>query len=203
MGLNTAKRLRDLPLERMGMTADESDDLYIVSRVVAGEKELFRYLVTRHQRAVYSMGRSFFRNNEDASDFVQEVFLKVYRSLASFEGRSRFSTWLYKIAYNTAVNGVTRQRDYHSLAEGEGAVDGDTPERKLVRDAAREAVLTAIGELPERYRVCVDMCFFYDRSYQEIEAITGFPVNTIKSHVFRAKKLLREKLGRIAEGGIE
>ncbi|MDR3249064.1 MAG: sigma-70 family RNA polymerase sigma factor [Treponema sp.] len=185
------------------MTADESDDLYIVSRVLAGEKELFRYLVTRHQRAVYSMGRSFFRNNEDASDFVQEVFLKVYRSLAGFEGRSRFSTWLYKIAYNTAVNGVTRQREYHSLAEDEGAIDGDTPERKLVRDAAREAVLTAVGELPERYRVCVDMCFFYDRSYQEIEAITGFPVNTIKSHVFRAKKLLRDKLGRIAEGGIE
>jgi RNA polymerase sigma-70 factor (ECF subfamily) len=189
--------------EEPGMTADESDDLYIVSRVLAGEKELFRYLVTRHQRAVYSMGRSFFRNNEDASDFVQEVFLKVYRSLAGFEGRSRFSTWLYKIAYNTAVNGVTRQREYHSLAEDEGAIDGDTPERKLVRDAAREAVLTAVGELPERYRVCVDMCFFYDRSYQEIEAITGFPVNTIKSHVFRAKKLLRDKLGRIAEGGIE
>jgi RNA polymerase sigma-70 factor (ECF subfamily) len=190
-------------LEEPGMTADESDDLYIVSRVVAGEKELFRYLVTRHQRAVYSMGRSFFRNNEDASDFVQEVFLKVYRGLAGFEGRSRFSTWLYKIAYNTAVNGVTRQREYHSLAEDEGAVDGDTPERKLVREAAREAVITAIGELPERYRVCVDMCFFYDRSYQEIEAITGFPVNTIKSHVFRAKKLLREKLERVAEGGIE
>jgi RNA polymerase sigma-70 factor (ECF subfamily) len=183
--------------------AAEVDDLYIAGRVISGEKELFRRLVARHQKAVYSMGRSFFHNREDASDFVQEVFLKVYRSLPCFEGRSRFSTWLYTIAYNTAVNGVSRRREYQSLAEHEGAVEPDSPERKAVREAAREAVLTAVGELPERYRVCVDMFFFYDRSYHEIEAITGFPVNTIKSHVFRAKKLLREKLKEIAEGGFE
>ncbi|MDR3247646.1 MAG: sigma-70 family RNA polymerase sigma factor [Treponema sp.] len=100
----------DLPPENPGNTpADDVEDRYIVSRVVAGEKELFRYLVTRHQKVVYGMGWSFFRNSEDASDFVQEVFLKVYRSLSHFEGRSRFSTWLYKIAYNTAINGVTRR----------------------------------------------------------------------------------------------
>ena len=58
-------------------------------------------------------------------------------------------------------------------------------------------MLVSMQELPERYRVCVDMFFFYDRSYQEIETITGFPVNTIKSHVFRAKKILREKLEEI------
>jgi RNA polymerase sigma-70 factor (ECF subfamily) len=183
--------------------ADEADDRFIASRVAAGEKELFRYLMVRHQRAVYGMGRSFFRSDEDAADFVQDVFLKVYRSLSRFEGRSRFSTWLYSIAYNTAVNGVARRREYHSLAEDEGGVEWDTPERKLVRSAAREAVLAAVGGLPERYRVCVDMYFFYGRSYQEIETITGFPVNTIKSHVFRAKKLLRERLRGIAEGGFE
>ncbi|MDR0730695.1 MAG: sigma-70 family RNA polymerase sigma factor [Treponema sp.] len=183
--------------------ADEADDLFIAGRVASGERELFRYLVTRHQKAVYNMGRSFFHNREDVSDFVQEVFLKVYRSLSRFEGRSRFSTWLYSIAYNTAVNEITRRKEYHSLVEGDVIVDDDTPERKLVRDIARDAVQEAVGELPERYRVCVDMYFFYDRSYQEIGLITGFPVNTIKSHVFRAKKLLREKLKGIAQGGIE
>jgi RNA polymerase sigma-70 factor (ECF subfamily) len=180
--------------------AGDADDQLIVSQIVAGQKDLFRLLVRRHERAVYGMGLSFFRNPEDASDFTQEVFLKVYRSLPRFEGRSRFSTWLYKISYNTAVNGVTRKKEYRSLAEedaaqtGTPASDGDTPERILLRKAAREAVLKALEDLPERYRICVDMFFFYDRSYQEIEAITGFPVNTIKSHVFRAKKLLREKL---------
>jgi RNA polymerase sigma-70 factor (ECF subfamily) len=181
------------------MTGDDADDQLIIGQVVSGNKELFGLLVKRHEQAVYGMGLSFFRNRDDAFDFTQEVFLKVYRSLPRFEGRSRFSTWLYRIAYNTAVNGVTRRREYRSLAEDEGALE-EEPERKLLRGAAREAVLTAVSELPDRYRICVDLFFFYDRSYQEIEAITGFPVNTIKSHVFRAKKLLREKLEDVAEG---
>ena len=173
------------------------NDQIIVSQVVSGQKDLFRLLVRQHEKAVYGMGLSFFRNPEDASDFTQEVFLKAYRSLSNFEGRSRFSTWLYKIAYNTALNEVNRRKEYHSLAEDDSGLlvnDGETPERLALRNSAKEAVRAAIKELPERFRVCVDMFFFYDRSYQEIEAITGIPVNTIKSHVFRAKILLREKL---------
>jgi RNA polymerase sigma-70 factor (ECF subfamily) len=182
---------------------DDFDDKMIVAEVVTGQKELFRLLVNRHEQSVYGMGLSFFRNAEDASDFTQEVFLKVFRNLPNFEGRSRFSTWLYKIAYNTAVNTVTRKKEYHSLAEDDPVVDGDTPERTMLRSVIKEAVLEAVLKLPERYRICVDLFFFYDRSYQEIEAITGFPVNTIKSHVFRAKKLLREQLKGFVEGGIE
>ena len=188
----------------MAISLDE--DRTIAAQVISGQKELFRLLVKRHERAVYGMGMSFFRNSEDASDFTQEVFLKVYRNLSHFEGRSRFSTWLYKIAYNTAINSITRKKDYRSLAEDEIIPDYDTPERELFRNLARDAVLEAIRELPERFRVCIDLFFFYDQSYQEIEAITEQPVNTIKSHVFRAKKLLREKLAEYARfdpGGIE
>jgi len=191
-----------------GFEEDDEDQL-IAAQVAAGQKELFKLLVKRHEQAVYGMGMSFFRNAEDASDFTQEVFLKVFRNLSRFEGRSRFSTWLYKIAYNTAINGVTRKKDYHSLVEDEIESNNDSPERKLLRSLARDAVLEAIKELPERFRLCVDLFFFYDRSYQEIETITGFPVNTIKSHVFRAKKILREKLKGfagitgLAEGGTE
>jgi len=188
-------------IEEMGGESGFDDNL-IVSQVISGQKDLFRLLVQRYERAVYGMGLSFFRNKEDASDFVQEVFLKVYRSLSRFEGRSRFSTWLYKIAYNAAINWVNRRKEYNSLAEEEAdklATKGDTPEKVLLRKTAREAVREALKELPERFSVCVDLFFFYDRSYQEIEAITGFPVNTIKSHVFRAKKILREKLALLLD----
>ena len=172
----------------------DDEDRIIAAQVISGQKELFRLLVKRHEQAVHGMGMSFFRNAEDALDFTQEVFLKTFRNLSRFEGRSRFSTWLYKIAYNTAINNITRKKDYHSIVEEENIPDNDTPERKALRSLARNAVLEAIKELPERFRICVDLFFFYDRSYQEIEAITGYPVNTIKSHVFRAKKILREKL---------
>ncbi|MDR3303402.1 MAG: sigma-70 family RNA polymerase sigma factor [Treponema sp.] len=185
-------------------SGDDLDDQMIVAEVVSGQKELFRLLVNRHQKKVYGMGLSFFRNADDASDFTQEVFLKVYRNLARFEGRSRFSTWLYAIAYNTGVNNVTRRTEYQSLADQGSdslAAATDTPEQDAVREAVRTAVLKAVANLPERYRVCVDLFFFYERSYQEIEAITGYPVNTIKSHVFRAKKLLRAQLADLVEGG--
>jgi RNA polymerase sigma-70 factor (ECF subfamily) len=177
------------------MTSEDGRERFILEQILAGRKDMFSLLVKEYERPLYSMGISFFKNRDDATDFMQDVFLKVYRSLERFEGRSRFSTWLYRIAYNTALNGVGRRKDYRSLAEDEDVmVDGDTPERKAVRGAAREAVREAVRELPGKYRVCVDLFFFYDRSFKEIEAITGFPVNTIKSHVFRAKKLLREKL---------
>ncbi|MCL2600493.1 MAG: sigma-70 family RNA polymerase sigma factor [Treponema sp.] len=181
---------------------EDLSDRLIAEQIVAGQKDLFGLLVRRYERPVYGMGMGFFRNAEDARDFAQEVFLKVYRNISRFEGRSRFSTWLYKIAYNTALNGINRRKEYRSLAEGEEieANSAETPERQLLRKTAKEAVLASLRELPERYRICVDMFFFYERSYQEIEAITGFPVNTIKSHVFRAKKLLRDKLDGIAEG---
>jgi len=172
----------------------DDEDRIITAQIISGQKELFRLLIKKHERAVYGMGMSFFHNVEDALDFTQEVFLKVFSNLSRFEGRSRFSTWLYKIAYNTAVNGVTRMKEYKSLTEDEVKCDNDTPEKKLLRKVACDAVLEAVIELPERFRVCIDLFFFYDRSYEEIEAITGYPVNTIKSHVFRAKKILREKL---------
>jgi RNA polymerase sigma-70 factor (ECF subfamily) len=148
------------------------------------------------------MGLSFFHNREDASDFTQEVFMKTYRSLTGFEGKSRFSTWLYRIAYNTALNEVNRRKEYHSLAEEDMDMlinTGETPELNMLRNAAKEAVQAAVKELPQRYAVCIDLFFFYDRSYQEIETITGIPVNTIKSHVFRAKILLREKLALFSD----
>jgi len=183
-----------------GKNEAEVNDQLIVNQIVSGQKDLFRLLIRQYEKAVYGMGLSFFRNSEDASDFAQEVFLKAYRSLSRFEGRSRFSTWLYKIAYNTALNEVNRRKEYHSLAEEEAdklVSHGDTPERIALRNAARESVQAAIKELPERFRICVDLFFFYDRSYIEIEAITGIPVNTIKSHVFRAKIILRDKLDQL------
>ena len=179
------------------------DDRVVAARILSGEKDLFRLLVERHERAIYGMGMSFLRNPEDASDFTQEVFLKAYRNLSYFEGRARFSTWLYKIAYNTAINHVNRKREYQSLVEEDIIIDADTPERNFLRGMIKDAVYTAVQELPDRYRICVDLFFFYDQSYQEIEAITGFPVNTIKSHVHRAKKLLREKLEDFNQGDVE
>jgi RNA polymerase sigma-70 factor (ECF subfamily) len=177
----------------MNFSPADEDEALLVAEIISGNRELFRLLIERHQQSVHAMGMGFFHNGEDAADFTQDVFLKAYRGLPSFKGDSRFSTWLYSIAYNTAINSIKRRKEYRSLAE-EDVLDEVSPESEVLRTAVKQAVLNAVAELPEKYRVCIDLYFFYERTLLEIEKITGFPLNTVKSHLFRAKKILREKL---------
>ncbi|MDR2098039.1 MAG: sigma-70 family RNA polymerase sigma factor [Spirochaetaceae bacterium] len=180
----------------------EPCDEEIAAEVVAGQRDLFRLLIDRHERHITGMGFSFFHNADAAADFTQDVFLKAFLALSHFEGRARFSTWLYRIAYTSALNQLNRKKEYKSLCENEYESPCGTPEEDHIKALLRDAVKQAVAGLPEKYRVCVDLFFFYERSYDEIGVITGYPVNTIKSHVFRAKKILREKLKSFVEGGI-
>jgi len=125
--------------------------------------------------------------------------VKAYTALASFKGKSLFSTWLLRIAYNTAINSKKRRRETVGLdPEAEIAGAPGTDEDHLREETAR-AVREAMAALPQRQAMCIELYFFYDLKYSEISEITGFPVNTIKSHVFRAKRILRERLGDARE----
>jgi RNA polymerase sigma-70 factor (ECF subfamily) len=100
-----------------------------------------------------------------------------------------------RVAYNTAVNSVNRRKEYASLSDDFDIEDTNlTPEQNELKKATKLAVQEAIKELPERYRICLDMYFFYDMTYTEISETVDLPVNTIKSHIFRAKKILKDKL---------
>jgi RNA polymerase sigma-70 factor, ECF subfamily len=179
--------------------APEASDEEAIGRVLDGDVEAFAILVRRHESRVVRLGMSFFHDDEEAADFAQDVFVKAYTALASFKGRSLFSTWLLRIAYNTAINAKKRRREQLSLdPEVEMAGAPGTDEEHLREETAR-AVRAAMAELPPRQALCIELYFFYDLKYSEICEITGFPVNTIKSHVFRAKRILRERLESIGE----
>ena len=170
-------------------------DARLIKLSLAGDTAAFAKLVAANQRRVQALGMSFFKNESDIDDFVQDVFIKVYMNLAHFKGDAAFSTWLTRIAYNTAINTVNRRREYVPLADETLLSDPDfTPEEQHIRDVTVATVREAVATLPEKYGICLEMYFFYDLSYDEIGVITGFPLNTIKSHIFRAKKLLRDKL---------
>ncbi len=179
--------------------AREPGDEEAIGRVLDGDTEAFAILVRRHQSRVRRLGMSFFRDEEEAADFTQDVFVKAYTALASFKGRSPFSTWLLRIAYNTAINAKKRKRAQVEL-DPETLVAGapGTVESHLREETAR-AVREAMAELQPRQALCIELYFYYDLKYSEISEITGYPVNTIKSHVFRAKRILRERLEAIRE----
>ena len=172
----------------------EDQDITVVRRVLDGDTEAFRVLVERHQSRVLGMGMRFLRNRESAEDYSQEVFLRVYRSLPTFRGESRFYSWLMRIAYHMAIDANSSVRRVESLGEIEPVDAGRTPEEQLLYLRTREAVQHAMKELPSYHAVCIELYFFFDLKYEEISAMTGFPVNTIKSHVRRAKIRLRETL---------
>lgn len=173
-------------------------DAALVKSVLAGDSASFAKLVSLYKKRVTALGMSFFRNAADTDDFLQEVFLKVYQSLHCFRGEAAFSTWIMRIAYNTAVNAVTRRKEALPIADEYLISDPDyTPEEQEIRAITAQTITETVRELPPKYGICLELYFYYDIPYEEISVITGNPVNTIKSHIFRAKKMLREKLERL------
>ena len=181
------------------MTDDQNSDEHIIRRVVNGDINIFEHIVKKYQKLVFNIGMRFFKNTDDSNDFVQDVFLKAYKNLNSYKERSPFRFWLGKVAYNLAINSIKAKKIDPEIKEQLQSYDL-SPEESHVKNEVSETLLQAIKKLPEPYRVCVDLYFFNGLSYNEINEITGFPVNTIKSNVFRAKQFLRDALrGSIAE----
>ncbi len=170
-------------------------DFELVKRISKGDSQAFTILVEKYEKKVRALGYSFFKNDTDSADFVQDVFLKVYTNISTFRKESQFSTWLMRIAYNTAVNAKNRRKEYVTLSEHAEILDNDySVEEKQLRELTAEAIREALKELPKQFALCLDLYFFYDFSHSEISVITGLPVNTIKSNIFRAKKQLKQKL---------
>ena len=170
------------------------EDLVARAGQASGEKA-FAELLRRHQGKVRGLLLRLAGDRTLADDLAQEVFLRAYRGLAGFEGRARFSTWLYRIAYNVYLNHRTRVRELAALPEGfeAGAM---APETSLSanRSDLRRDLDVAIAALPDRYRAVVMLYYLEDVSYPEIAEILDLPLGTVKTHLHRAKRILRENL---------
>lgn len=170
-------------------------DEILIKSALTGNSKSFETLMEFYRKRVAALGMSFFRNPDDTDDFVQEVFVKVYINLSKFKFKSSFGTWITKIAYNSAVNSVSRRQEYMPIANEELLQSKSrSPEDEEIRKITIDVIRGSVAELPEKYGICVEMYFFHGLKYEEISEITGFPANTIKSHIFRAKKILAEKL---------
>ncbi len=181
------------------MQSENSTDEQVLRDVIRGDAEKFKIIVERYQAYIFSIGMRFFRNEDDSYDFVQDVFLKAFNELGTFKGKAFFRSWLVRIAYNYGINRIKEKR-IREEDINERASEESTPEKDHLKYETVVLLRKAIDDLPEKYRICVDLYFFMGFKYNEIESITGYPVNTIKSNVLRAKQILRDKLrGSIAE----
>ena len=183
----------------------KTTDNELVKLILDGQIDAYREIVARHQARVFYMGLKFFHNRLDAEDYAQEVFLKTFEKLSSFKAEVPFASWLNKIAYNMAVNQYHKRKRAH-IEVALPCEPQDTslsPETRLLRGELREKVRRVLKKIPDIYKPVINLHFFEGLSYLEISRALSIPVNTIKSYVFRAKQLLRNRLGAYVYGYLQ
>lgn len=172
---------------------NEVDDLELVRRAKQGDRESFEKLVARYERPIFNATYRVLHDYEDAKDVTQNVFLKVFENIRQFEGNYRFFSWIYRIAINEAINFI-RIRKRFVAAEDNRVEEHNTPDKLLSRKELDKVVQAALMTLDFEYRVVIVLRHFNDCNYREISEILEIPEKTVKSRLFTARTLLKERL---------
>ena len=166
-----------------------------------GDEEAFARLVDLHEKRVYALALRMTGNQEDAADVAQEAFLSAWRGLPSFRGDAGFSTWLYRLTSNAAIDCLRRdrrQRVSASLDDGELGMEvsdpAPTPQEQAESESLREAVRWGLGELSNEHREVLALREFQELSYEEIAQQLDMDLGTVKSRISRARGALRKIL---------
>ena len=175
------------------------EELEVIQRVLAGDAESFRLLVERYAGPVARMVRNLTGDSHTCEDLAQEVFLAAYTKLGTFDpGRSRFSTWLFTIARNRAVNALKKKKPRYVATPPE-CVDARTPEKEMQKRELFDTLGRELRNLPLNQRTAFVLGQIEQLPYETIAQIEGVRVGTIKSRVNRARSKLMEALKRFEE----
>ena len=172
-----------------------------LERARQGDREAFRHLVERYQRLVAMIVYRIVPDHDDGLELCQEVFLKVYQSLGSYRAEAGLSTWVGRIARNTSLNHLKKRKtlSFSSvtgvLDVAEVAATTAGPEQVLVAEERQRLLVRELAKLPEIDRTMLVLFHQEGLSYEEIGQVVDLPVSGVKSHLFRARCRLREKLG--------
>lgn len=174
-------------------------DTYYIQRVLAGDTDCFACLIDRYGQPIHALILKVVRNPEDAEELAQDTFLKAFKSLGTFKGDCGFSTWLYRIAYNTALSSLREKRPEYLMIDESTIeqVSGDTIE-ELVIDQLEESSMEerlqelerAMERLQAEERALLLLYYWQEKPVDEIARITGLSVANVKTKLFRTRKKL-------------
>jgi RNA polymerase sigma factor (sigma-70 family) len=172
-----------------------------VENILSGDSRQFASLVDAHQRLVNHIVFKFVPCEADREDLCQEVFLKVYQHLSRFQHKSKLSTWIARIAYNSCLNFLDKKRLplFEDTVSDDRTVDDCMavtikPDKWVESRQTSIRLCEEIDKLPVRYGLILSLYHLQEMSYTEIGAVLGLPEGTVKSYLFRARRLLRERL---------
>ncbi len=208
--MNTASPITTTRLSPRTLTDEE-----VAARVLAGEKELYEIIMRRHNQRLFRISRAFVTDGNEAEDVVQQAYISAYEHLPSFQGRSRFSTWLTRIAINEAMAHSRRLRRIVPLEpefrNGEEeqepnqlpAPAGENPEERLMNGELRSILERTIDELPVKYRSVFVLREIEEMSVAETSESLGISEANVKVRLNRAKEMLKRRIGGIyQEAGV-
>ena len=197
------------PEERREQSRAEDKDL--IRDALAGNQDAYKRLMRKYRNAIYHLIVRMIGFTPEAEDLTQEAFIKAFNSLASFNDEFSFSTWLYKIATNNAIDHLRKRKvKLVSIDKPLPNSDGEqhfeipdtsyVPDQNILRAQQTRTIETAIENLPDKYRVVIVMRHQQEKSYEEIAEELGLPLGTVKAHIFRARELLYRSLkGRVGD----
>jgi RNA polymerase sigma-70 factor, ECF subfamily len=176
-------------------------DVELIAKAISGREDGFEELVRRYQRPITNYVFRMLNDYDASLDVTQEVFIKVYNSLSRYSSEYKFSTWLYRIAHNAAIDYIRRRSPNQQSIETENK-DGayqlqiespnPTPEQERERSEWRTEIEAVVKCLPAVYRELILLRHAQDLSYDEIAEITNLPLGTVKNRLFRAREMMRE-----------
>lgn len=175
------------------MQHDDETALIHASR--QGDSVAYGELVRRHQQAVFSTCYRVLHNRQDAEDMTQETFVRAFGKLHTFDVTRPFGAWVRRVAVNVCLNSRSRrQLEQVPLDEEWDSAETATPERTVIQRNTTQQLQAAITALPPHYRAVIELRHLQGLSYDDIAKTLDLPVNTVKSHLYRARKLLAERL---------
>ena len=173
----------------------------LVEKAKAGDLKSFEILVSRYQKKVFGFIYRMVLSVEDARDLTQEVFLSVFRSLGKFRGDAKFSSWLYRIASNKSLDFLKKNRKLQVIDE-EIIATSESPEQVFLQQDKIRHLRSIIARLPDKYRLVLILFHYENFTYRQIANTLDIPEKTVATRIYRAKLILKERLGGEKDGTV-
>jgi RNA polymerase sigma-70 factor (ECF subfamily) len=184
-----------------------SDALYI-QKTLDGDQEAFRFLVEKYQNMVFTVALRIVKHREDAEEVAQDTFIKAYQKLNTFQGGSKLSTWLYSIAYNTAISRTRKktydEQDIDDLGDHAAIATSNSEQLNALNQDEQKRYLTqALAKLPEQDAAVLTLYYLEEQSVEEVSDITGLSRSNVKVKLHRSRQKLQIELEKLLRGELK
>jgi len=181
---------------------EQLTDFQVIEDIRRGDGRRYALLVDRYKDRGLALAMRIVGGKEESEELLQDAFLRAFQALGDFRGDAKFGTWFYRILYNLCMTRVTRRRgrrelhDHFSDVDTESAAEDETPDAlEIVEDLQlTELLAVEVERLPEQFRIPLTLFYIQELRYEEISELMGLPLGTVKTHLFRARAILRKRV---------